>query len=406
MTMRLPILKVSQLNRYVKSQLEADPRLKELYVAGEIGTLTANQRSGHLYLTLRDDAASIKAVMFAGNAAQLRFMPQAGLAVVARGSATLYERDGGFQLIVSELMLDGAGAQGFAFERQKQLLGAKGYFDEGKKRPIPYNPAVVGVVTSDSGAALHDIISVVTRKNPAVRLLLAPAVVQGPEAPASIAAAIHTLNRDGRSAVIIVGRGGGSAEDLWAFNEEATVRAVAGSGIPTISAVGHETDVTLCDLAADLRAATPTAAAELAVADRAQLLERLAQRQNLIKHTMTQQLVLKERLLLEKKLAEPLKNPWFFINKNRQRLNNLIESMYNLAETDISNKGKAVAQRAALLETLSPLRVLARGYCIAAKDGHPVRSFHQLQAGDRVTLRLYEGGAAAVIQSTAAEGEV
>ncbi len=404
--MRLPVLKVSQLNRYVKSQLESDPRLKEIYVAGEIGTLTANQRSGHLYFTLRDDSASIKAVMFASNTMLLKFMPQAGLAVVARGAATLYERDGGFQLIVSELMLDGAGAQGFAFEKQKQLLAAKGYFDEHKKRPIPYNPAVVGVVTSDSGAALHDIISVIARKNPSVQLLLAPASVQGPEAPAAIAAAIRTLNRDGRSAVIIVGRGGGSAEDLWAFNEEATVRAVAESRIPTISAVGHETDVTLCDLAADLRAATPTAAAELAVADRAQLAERLAQRQNLLKNAMIRQLVLKERLLLEKKAAEPLKNPWFFINKNRQRLNNLIESMYNLSQTDISKRVGAVSQRAALLDSLSPLRVLARGYCIAVKDGHPVLSAEQLQAGDRITLRLYEGAAAAVIQNTAAEGEM
>ncbi len=404
--MRLPVLKVSQLNRYVKSQLESDPRLKEIYVAGEIGTLTANQRSGHLYFTLRDDAASIKAVMFSGNVLQLKFMPQAGLAVVARGAATLYERDGGFQLMVSELMLDGAGAQGFAFERQKQLLAAKGYFDADKKRSIPYNPPVVGVVTSDSGAALHDIISVITRKNPSVRLLLAPAVVQGPDAPASIAAAIQMLNRDGRSAVIIVGRGGGSAEDLWAFNEEATVRAVAGSRIPTISAVGHETDVTLCDLAADLRAATPTAAAELAVADRAQLIERLAQRRNLLKNAMAQQFALKERLLVEKKAAEPLKNPRFFINKNRQRLNNLIESMYNLSQTDVSNRVGAVAQRAALLDSLSPLQILARGYCIASKDGHPLHSAGQLQAGDRITLRLYEGGAAAVIQSTAAEGEL
>ncbi|HWP52395.1 MAG TPA: exodeoxyribonuclease VII large subunit, partial [Clostridia bacterium] len=281
--MKLPILKVSQLNRYVKSQLEADPRLKEVYVAGEIGTLTVNQRSGHLYLTLRDETSSIKAIMFAGNAMQLKFMPQSGMAVVARGSATLYERDGAFQLSVSELMLDGAGAQGFAFEKQKQLLATKGYFDEHKKRVLPYNPAVIGVVTSDSGAALHDIISVIARKNPTVHVLLVPAVVQGPDAPASIAAAIATLNRDGRSAVIIVGRGGGSAEDLWAFNEEATVRAVAESHIPTISAVGHETDITLCDLAADLRAATPTAAAELAVADRAQLAERLAQREMAIK---------------------------------------------------------------------------------------------------------------------------
>lgn len=403
--MRLPILKVSQLNRYVKSQLESDQRLKEIYVAGEIGTLTVNQRSGHLYFTLRDDLSSIRAVMFAGNAVQLKFMPQSGLAVVARGAATLYERDGAFQLMVSELMLDGAGAQGFAFEKQKQLLAVKGYFDEGRKRPIPPNPMIVGVVTSDSGAALHDIISVVARKNPTVQLLLAPAVVQGPDAPASIAAAIATLNRDGRSGVIIVGRGGGSAEDLWAFNEETTVRAVAGSGIPVISAVGHETDITLCDLAADLRAATPTAAAELAVTDRMQLIERLEQRKAAIKNAIMHQIILKERQLYEKKMAEPLKNPRFFINKNRQRLNNLIESMYNLSQSEVSNRYKPVAQQAALLDSLSPLRVLSRGYCIAVKDGHPVLSAAHLQVGDVVALRLHKGSAAAVIQSTAPEGE-
>lgn len=403
--MRLPILKVSQLNRYVKSQLEADTRLKEVYVAGEIGTLTANQRSGHLYFTLRDDMSSIKAVMFAGNVMQLKFMPQSGLAVIARGAATLYERDGTFQLMVSELMLDGAGAQGFAFEKQKHLLAAKGYFDANKKRAIPSNPATIGVVTSDSGAALHDIISVIARKNPTVQILLAPAVVQGAQAPASIAAAIATLNLDGRSEVLIVGRGGGSAEDLWAFNEEALVSAVAQSRIPTISAVGHETDITLCDLAADLRAATPTAAAELAVTDRAQLVERLTQRKNMLKNAMSNQIVLKEKLLLEKKSTESLKNPWFFINKNRQRLNNLIESMYNLSQSEIINRAEPVSQRAALLDSLSPLRVLARGYCIAIKDGRPVISAAHLQRGENITLRLHQGSAVAVIQSIATEGE-
>ncbi|MFV0498119.1 MAG: exodeoxyribonuclease VII large subunit [Candidatus Fimivivens sp.] len=402
--MRLTILKVSQLNRYVKSQLEADSKLKEVYVAGEIGTLTANQRSGHLYFTLRDDASSIKAVMFAGNVTQLKFMPQMGLAVVARGAATLYERDGTFQLMVSELMLDGAGTQGFAFEKQKQLLAAKGYFDAHKKRVVPSNPSVIGVVTSESGAALHDIVSVIARKNPTVQLLLAPAVVQGPKAPASIAAAIKAINGDGRSEVLIVGRGGGSAEDLWAFNEESVVRAIALSYIPTISAVGHETDITLCDLAADLRAATPTAAADLAVTDRAQLLERLAQRKNMLKKAMQQQLSLKAQLLYEKKSTEP-KNLRSLIDKNRQRLNNLIELMYNLSQNEISSRRAYISQRAALIDSLSPLRILARGYCIAAKDEHLVLSAEQLQEGDNITLRLYRGNATAVIQSIATEGE-
>lgn len=395
--MPVPILKVSQLNRYVKSQLESDSRLKEVYVAGEIGTITVNQRSGHLYFTLRDDVFSVKAVMFAGNAEQLKFMPKSGLAVVARGAATLYERDGSFQLLVSELMLDGAGAQGFAFEKQKELLSAKGYFDESQKRVIPYNPSTVGVVTSNSGAALHDIISVITRKNPFVNILLAPAVVQGAKAPASIALAIRELNLDGRSNVIIVGRGGGSVEDLWAFNEEITVKAVANSQIPTISAVGHETDITLCDLAADLRAATPTAAADIAVTDRSQLFEKLLQYKSVLKNALKQQMLNREQILLEKKSILQLKSPTFFINKNRQRLNNLVKSMYNLSQSEISKRASLVSQRAALLDTLSPLRVLARGYCIAQKDGHPVYSAESLSEGDTIELHLHKGKAKAIV---------
>ena len=276
-------------------------------------------------------------------------------------------------------------------------MAQKGYFDEQKKKALPYNPAVVGVVTSDSGAALQDIISVISRKNPSVRILLAPAVVQGPQASSSISEAISALNRDGRCDVIIVGRGGGSSEDLWAFNEEATVSAVYRSRIPVISAVGHETDITLCDLAADLRAATPTAAADIAVTDRMRQLEALVERHATLKTIMLHRMQVQEQRLTELKAMPALKKPTFFINKNRQRLNNLIESLYNLSESEIMKRSEAVSHRAALLETLSPLRVLARGYCIASKGNQPIIDAGILSKGDIVALRMHCGSAKAVV---------
>lgn len=395
-----PVIKVSQLNRYVKSQLESDPRLKEVYVAGEIGTMTVNQRSGHLYFTLRDDEYSVRAVMFAKNAEFLKFMPRTGMAVVARGSATLYDRDGSFQIIASELMPDGAALSGFAFEKQKQLLAAKGYFNEERKRLIPNNPQTVGVVTSDSGAALHDIISVFERRNPTVKVIFAPAAVQGAQAPKSVAAAIAALNRDARCEVIIVGRGGGSAEDLWSFNDEAIVKAVFESKIPIISAVGHETDVTLCDLAADLRAATPTAAAQLAVFDSQQLFAELKMRKKHLDNCIKNSIKERERVLEEKKCAPQLKNPQFFINKNRQRLNNLILLMHNLSFKATDEKQRSLLERAALLDSLSPLKVLSRGYSIAQKQGRAVLSAEELEKGDIISLRLCDGTACAQIISS------
>lgn len=393
----LQVLKVSQLNRYVRSQLESDPRLREVYVAGEIGTLSANQRSGHLYFTLRDGDCSVRAVMFASNAQYLKFMPRQGLCVIARGSVTLYERDGAFQIVVSELMLDGAGALGFAFERQKQLLEPKGYFNEAHKRPIPQMAQTIGVVTSPSGAALHDIITTVERLNPTVRLILSPASVQGAAAPAEIAAAISALNKKAACDVIIVGRGGGSAEDLWCFNEEAVVKAVFESKTPIISAVGHETDITLCDLAADMRAATPTAAAQLAVCDKERLLGMLAARKNAMDIHMNAKLINSRRMLDEKKSAPQLKSAEFFIDKNRQRLNNLISSMYNLTLDKVESSARELSLKAALLESLSPLKVLARGYAIALKNGRAVTAPQQLEIDDTVRLRFASGSAEARI---------
>jgi exodeoxyribonuclease VII large subunit len=402
--MAMVILKVSQLNRYVRSQLTGDPRLSEVYVRGELSGLTANQRSGHLYFTLKDEDASLRAVMYASNAEHLTFMPQNGLAVIARGAAGFYERDGSFHLAVSELMLDGAGALGRAFEQLKQRLAAEGLFDAAKKRPIPQNPAVIGLATSESGAALQDILSVLRRRCPTVLVLVAPAAVQGRQAAQSIARAVARLNEDGRSEVIIVGRGGGSPEDLWAFNEEAVVRAVAGSAIPVISAVGHESDVTLCDLAADLRAATPTAAAELAVPDLTALRQRLFQERRRLRRAAMQALERQEDRLAGHRSALSPEKIQFFLNKNGQRLNLLIKSLYRLSRADMERLEGQLKTRAALLDTLSPLRVLSRGYSITEKNGRPIASAGQVSPGDPIITRLADGWIASAVER-AVQGE-
>lgn len=402
--MAMVVLKVSQLNRYVRSQLMNDPRLAEVYVQGEVSNLSANPRSGHLYFTLKDDAASLRAVMFSSNAQQLSFMPQNGMAVLARGTAGLYERDGSFHLAVSELMPDGAGAMGRAFEQMKQRLSAEGLFDSAKKRPLPKNPSVVGIVTSESGAALQDILSVLRRRCSAVRVLLAPAAVQGRDAAMSIARAVERLNADGRSQVLIVGRGGGSPEDLWAFNEEVLVRAVARSAIPVISAVGHETDVTLCDLAADLRAATPTAAAELAVCDTTLLRRELSLQQMRLKEAALSAIGQRERRIAAAGSVISNEKLCLFLNKNGQRLNLLIESLYSVSRENMARFDKQLSERAALLDSLSPLRVLARGYSITKKDGHPVRSIKQVLPGDSVVTHLRDGWLSCII-TQAVQGE-
>jgi len=385
------ILRVSQLNRYVKSKLEGDSLLQEVYISGEIGTLSLNARSGHIYFTLKEGESTVKAVMFAGNAKFLRFAPKTGLAVIARASVSLYEKDGTFQIIVSELMIDGGSSLGFAFEKQKLLLEKKGYFAQENKKAIPENPAVIGIVTSETGAALHDIIITIERINPSVTVILAPSAVQGKEAADSIAKAIAQLNTDGRSEVIIVGRGGGSAEDLWSFNEEAVVKAVFESKIPVISAVGHETDVTLCDLAADVRAATPTAAAQIAVIERTNLLNMLSIYKYRLDTTVHQRINAKEEHLFSFKNNEHFKTPQFFINKNRQILNNLILLMNKHTEVFITKRTDEIAMRAAVLESVSPLKILSRGYCVAQNNSTAVTSVDSVKTGDSLKIIFSDG---------------
>ena len=395
--MPIPVLRVSQLNRFVRSLLESAPQLSEVYLRGEISNLSYYPASGHYYFSLKDEAASVRAVMFRSNAALLRFIPENGMCVLARGAVTLYERDGLYQLTVSELVPDGAGARAVMLEQLRRRLTEEGLFSQEKKRPLPKNPGVIGIVTSPQGAVLHDILSVVERKAPDLRLLLAPAAVQGREAAASVARAIRLLGEDGRSDVILLARGGGSAEDLWAFQEEESVRAVASSPIPVISAVGHETDTTLCDWAADCRAATPTAAAEIALGGREDLRVRLSQKGEALSASIRCRLTENDRLFSERKSKISSLDPAFLLAEQEKRLYNITEKMHNLRGDLLRRQEEKILTRAGQLDLLSPLRVLARGYSITQKNGVPLQNVSQLLAGDTVETRLAEGRLLSVV---------
>jgi exodeoxyribonuclease VII large subunit len=368
------ILTVSQLNRYVRSVLEEDRKLTGLFVTGEIVNYTRNFRSGHVYFTLRDEGGSVRAVMFKTDAESLRFEPEDGMAALVQARVGVYERDGTYQLYVTDIQPDGVGAKALAFEQLKRKLMVEGLFDESRKKAIPVFPGRIGVVTSETGAALQDIIKVLGRHNPLCTLVFAPAQVQGAGAADSLAAALKALDERGNCGVIIIGRGGGSAEDLSAFNDEALCRAVYACKTPVISAVGHETDYTLCDLAADLRAATPSAAAVQAT------------------------LPLEERRVRLTAAKAALKgSAGETLRQAQQRLDFFAESLYNIRQREFARLSGEISRRAALLENLSPLKVLARGYSIVYRDGKAVLDAGTLKAGDAVTIKYRSGSATAEI---------
>lgn len=387
---------VSALTQYIKSMFQAEGLLRNVSVEGELSNYKM-YASGHCYFTLKDETASLKGVMFKSRARLLRFQPENGMKVVATGEVSVYERDGAYQLYVERLLPVGAGELSVAFEQLKARLAAEGLFNEDHKKPLPPFPRTIGIVTSLSGAVLRDIYRVSKRRDANVRLVLYPTLVQGEGAAAEIAAAIRFFNEKYPVDLLIVGRGGGSAEDLWAFNEEPVVRAIYDSVIPVISAVGHETDTTLSDYASDVRAATPSQAAELAVPETAAFFRRIGECE------MRLQKAVKSRLYYERERVERLggfflkRPPQALLAERRQRLDMAAEALDRGMRRALLEKQHAFQVAAEKLEMLNPLRVIRRGYSVVEKDGAAVRSVKELAAGDGILVRLADGSFDAVV---------
>lgn len=377
---------VSQLNRYIKAVMDSDCNLHTLFVSGEISNFTNHYRTGHYYLTLKDEKSSIKAVMFRSDNERLGFMPENGMHVIARGRVSVFERDGQYQLYIEDMQPDGAGALSIAFEQLKKKLEAEGLFSPERKKPIPRFPRRVGVVTSPTGAAVRDIINVISRRSPSTQIILCPVQVQGASAAGQIADAIKRFNSGKYADVLIVGRGGGSVEELWAFNEEKVARAVACSRIPVISAVGHETDFTICDFAADLRAPTPSAAAELAVSDRAeqhayidQLCGRCASALgSVVRYRYNELTRIRAQLMAY--------GPQQQIIYRRQELDSVYSDMCAAAENIRRAEKSRLSVLAGRLDALSPLRILSGGYAAVEHGGRLISDENVPKVGDDITV--------------------
>ena len=382
------IFSVSELNRYVKELLDSDPVLSRVYVRGELSNYKVYP-SGHHYFTMKDPEAALRCVMFKGSASKLRYKPENGMSVVAFGSVAVYPRDGAYQLYVNDLTPDGVGALYIAFEQLKEKLYKEGLFDERHKKQLPRYPDSVAVITSPAGAAVHDIIRVLRRRWPLTKVIVIPVRVQGAEAPQEIAGAIQYANAHDIADLIITGRGGGSLEDLWAFNDERVARAVFGSGIPVISAVGHEPDVTISDFVADLRAATPSNAAELAVPDINETLDAINGAGIRLRQAVGRDIRLRRQRLGELSARRVLQDPRYYIDDRRLMIDHSHDRLLAAAQKRVSADRERFARLAAALDAMSPLKVLGRGYSIARKeDGGIIKKASDVACGERIAVRL------------------
>ncbi|KYG57952.1 exodeoxyribonuclease VII large subunit [Planococcus maritimus] len=437
-----PYLSVAALTKYIKKKFDADPHLRDVYVKGELSNVKIHT-SGHIYFTLKDQKARMPAVMFSARAKSMKFRPESGMTVLIRGDISVYEASGQYQLYAQSMQPDGIGDYYLAFEQLKEKLNKEGIFNADHKQALPRFPEKVAVITAQTGAAVRDIITTLKRRYPLAQIVLFPTLVQGQGAVQSIVQSIQQANRTD-SDVLIVGRGGGSIEDLWAFNEEAVARAIHDSKIPIISAVGHETDTTIADFVADLRAATPTAAAELAVPSRIELLERvMGQRQIMFRH-MTNDLEQRRIRLTQLQNSYPMAYPdrlyrpfierieraadalqretVLTVRRTGDRLTMLSRQLDNRnpsdrirqAERDLAILGDRLDQRIAnvfnqreqqlksairTLDALSPLKIMDRGYAIPFKHGEVVKSVDQLELGDQLSLSLKDGEIKTVIEA-------
>ena len=391
------VLSISQLNEYIRGKLDADPLLNQIAVRGEISNYKMYP-SGHHYFSLKDESSVLKCVMFKGNAMRLRFRPENGMKVIAMGKVSVFPRDGAYQLYCSALAMDGIGDLYAAFEALKKKLSAEGLFDPAHKQPLPRYPGTIGIITSSAGAAVHDMLRILNKRYPLAQVKLLPVRVQGAEAPGEIAAAIGYANHYQLADLLIVGRGGGSIEDLWAFNDERVAYAIYESRIPVISAVGHEPDVTISDYVADLRAATPSNAAELAVPDMNALQQNLDAMSGSMAAALARQLKASRQRLEMLANRPSMQKPTGYLEQKEKALE-LLKNRLVSAQTQMLNRERhRYVASVSKLDAMSPLKVLTRGYAYAqTEDGTVLKSVDQVEAGQQITVSLSDGRLSATV---------
>ena len=395
---RTGVLTVSQLNFYIKSLMDSDPRLSGVFISGEISNLTDHYRSGHIYLSLKDDKSVIKAVIFAGNAARLKFRPENGMKVIARGRVSLYEATGQYQLYIDDLQPLGAGALAIAFEQLKNRLEKEGLFLQSAKKPLPLYPKTVGVITSPTGAAVEDIKSILLKRWPPINIIIYPSLVQGEEAPKQLVQGIKYFSDTKCADVVIIGRGGGSAEDLWAFNSEELARAIFDCTVPVISAVGHETDFTICDFVADVREHTPSAAAKRAVPDIFEERNRLASLAKSLNGYTSKNLSHKEIILEKIQDKMYAYGPEKEIRNKISYFENLMIRFQEAEEKFLFSKELNLNTIENKFSQLDPEKILKRGYAALQKEGAVVSSVNQVSKGDRISVTLSDGSFTAIVE--------
>ncbi len=391
------VLSITQLNEYIRGRMDSDPLLAQVAVRGEISNYK-QYPSGHHYFTLKDEGSALRCVMFKGNAIRLRFRPENGMKIIAMGKVSVYPRDGAYQLYCTAMTMDGVGDLYAAFEQLKKKLAAQGLFDPAHKKPLPRYPGTIGIITSSAGAAVHDMLRILRKRYPLSRVRLLPVRVQGAEAPGEIAAAIGYANHYHLADLLIVGRGGGSIEDLWAFNDEQVAYAIYHSEIPVISAVGHEPDVTISDYVADLRAATPSNAAELAVPDQDALRQSLDAMANAMASSLNRQVKAARQHLMVLSASKALQSPTGYLEQRNQSVELLKNRMIAAQNQNITRAKQRYIAQISKLEAMSPLKVLTRGYSMVQTErGEVVRSVSQVSLGERIRVRLSDGTLSATV---------
>ena len=391
---------VTQLNEYVRMLLDGNAVLSDMWIKGEISNFTNQYRTGHMYFSVKDAGATVRVVMFRSHAARLGFEPKDGMKVILHGRVSAYVAGGQYQFYADQMQADGFGNLFLAFEQTKARLAAEGLFADDRKKPIPSLPRRVGIITSPTGAAIRDIINVTGRRYPQGELLIFPSLVQGEQAAAYLAGGIRYFNRAANVDVIIIGRGGGSIEDLWAFNDERLAREIAASAIPVISAVGHETDFTICDFVADLRAPTPSAAAELVFPDRAALKAELLAKLSKIGALVRSGVAAKREKLNLLASSRAMRAPAAVIAEKQMRIDELAVRMHNAMDKQMQSRAQGLAANIGRLEALSPLAVLSRGYAVTYReDGELVTSVEPIKEGQGITVRYQDGSVDARVTS-------